>query len=100
MVKKDEDKKEPIQNNYSLAWLYKGLTTNLLSSMLSYAIYFYWHSLLNQYFRSNSDTQKLSTWEIFMVTSLAGIIATSITNPLWFINTRVSLCKDVNKGVI
>lgn len=35
-----------------------------------------------------------------MATSLAGVLATIATNPLWFINTRVALSKDYNKGVL
>jgi len=42
---------------------------------------------------------KLSTVELFMATSLAGILSTILTNPLWFINTRVSLSKG-DKGVL
>ena len=42
---------------------------------------------------------KLSTVELFMATSMAGILATILTNPLWFINTRVSLSKG-DKGVV
>ena len=34
-----------------------------------------------------------------MATSLAGVLATILTNPLWFINTRVSLSK-ADKGVL
>ena len=77
--------------------------------MASYAIYFWWHSLFQQVFRESKAQSsgghidvaevKLSTVELFMATSMAGVLATILTNPLWFINTRVSLSKG-DKGLL
>jgi solute carrier family 25 (peroxisomal adenine nucleotide transporter), member 17 len=64
--------------------------------MASYALYFWCHSLFHQLFRErHADSHgKLSTVELFLATSIAGVLATIATNPLWFVNTRVALRKD------
>ena len=102
------DEKAKLQD-YSIKGLYRGLSTNLSATMASYAIYFWWHSLFQQVFRESKAQSsgghidvaevKLSTVELFMATSMAGVLATILTNPLWFINTRVSLSKG-DKGLL
>ena len=69
-------------------YLYSGLTTNLVAQALSYGLYFWW---LRFFKETLFHSQIMTSAEIVTVTTMAGVIATCMTNPIWFVNTRLSL---------
>ena len=77
--------------------LYKGLDVALAGSICSYGIYFWWY----RYFKNIMSTfkggsQKFTSAEVTIITAGAGIIGSVMTNPFWFLNTRMTLRKDKN----
>jgi adenine nucleotide transporter 17 len=74
------------------AELYRGMLPLLAGNVVSYNIYFYFYELFQQYLPAK---KALST---LLASTLAGIISTLCTNPLWYMQTRLSLNKEGPEG--
>lgn len=62
--------------------------------MVSFAIYFFWYRLLKNTYYHVLKKSTLSDLDITIITALSGVINSMITNPIWFVNTRMALAKD------
>jgi solute carrier family 25 folate transporter 32 len=92
-------KKKPIQS------LYRGLTPNLIGNASSWAIFFYFKSIIEKQlllFHSGSsggalrgndasgDSQNaLTPLDYFLASGISGTIITMSTNPIWVLKTRM-----------
>jgi solute carrier family 25 folate transporter 32 len=85
-------KDRPIQR------LYRGLTPNLIGNASSWAIFFYFKSIIeNQLFqfhnrpsaKSGIERRSLTPADYFLASGLSGTIITLTTNPLWVLKTRM-----------
>ena len=74
--------------------LYKGLETGLIGTVVSFAIYFFWYRLLKNTYYHILKKKELSDLDITIITFLSGVINSVLTNPIWFLNTRMTLAKD------
>lgn len=74
-----------------LATLYRGLTPNLLGNSTSWALFFYFKSLLETplaAYRSRHSTH-LHPTDYFLTSLSAGLLTTLATNPIWVLKTRM-----------
>lgn len=72
---------------------YKGLGAALIGTIASSGIYFWWYRFWKNVFFNYLKRKSLSDLDISVITFLAGFINSVITNPIWFINTRMSISK-------
>lgn len=79
--------------------MYKGLQTGLIGTVVSFGIYFFWYRFFKNAFRHFTGKEQFSDLDVAIITALSGIINSLMTNPIWFINTRMTLAKE-KKGVI
>ena len=71
--------------------LYKGLSSGLIGVVLSFATYFYWYRLLKNFWYRVLGREELGDLDISLITFLSGMINAFLTNPIWLLNTRMSL---------
>ena len=62
--------------------------------MCSFAIYFFWYRLLKNTYYHIFRKKTLNDLDITVITFLSGVINSVLTNPIWFLNTRMTLAKD------
>jgi hypothetical protein len=74
--------------------LYKGLSTGLIGTVVSFAIYFFWYRLLKNTYYHVLKKKTLSDLDITIITGLSGVINSVLTNPIWFVNTRMTLASE------
>jgi adenine nucleotide transporter 17 len=79
--------------------IYKGLKSALIGSVLSYAIYFFWYRMLKNVYYKSLSRVALSDLDITIITFFSGVVTSLFANPIWLINTRMTLSKD-KKGLI
>jgi len=65
----------------------------------SFGIYFWWYRFWKNVFYGFLRKKELSNVDITVITALSGVINALMTNPIWFINTRMSVAKE-KKGLI
>lgn len=78
-----------------MSGLYKGLSAGLLGTVVSFGIYFFWYRFFKntlKYFRGTNTS--FSDLDITLITFFSGVINSLLTNPIWFLNTRMALAKD------
>jgi len=73
---------------------YKGLSSALLGVVVSSGIYFWWYRFFKNIFKHVLKRSELSDLDISIITLLSGSINSLMTNPIWFINTRMTLSKE------
>ena len=71
--------------------LYKGLNAALVGTVFSYGIYFWWYRYLKNAFARRLKRDKFSNVEMTVITAIAGTLSSIFSNPIWFINTRLSI---------
>lgn len=72
--------------------LYRGLTSAIVGSGLSWALYFGWHEGFKRWILSLRKGQKrLSASDEMLAAAMAGVLTTLIVNPIWVINTRMKV---------
>ena len=74
--------------------LYKGLGSGLIGTVVSFGIYFFWYRFFKNLWYHFFKRELLSDLDITAITVLSGVINSLCTNPIWFINTRMSLAKE------
>jgi adenine nucleotide transporter 17 len=74
--------------------LYKGLSTGLLGTVVSFGIYFFWYRLLKNLYYQVLRRKSLSDLDISVITLCSGVINSVLTNPIWFVNTRMTLATE------
>jgi adenine nucleotide transporter 17 len=79
--------------------LYKGLTTGLFGTVVSSGIYFFWYRLFKNLWSHLLQKKALGDFDVAVITLFSGVINSVLTNPIWFLNTRMSVTKD-KKGII
>lgn len=108
----EEDKKHHIHKHFS-SWeflkqlinkegyltFYKGLQSGLIGTVVSFAIYFFWYRLLKNYFYHTLKRTTLGDLDITVITLLSGVINSILSNPIWFLNTRMTVAKE-KKGLL
>ena len=85
--------------NEGLLAFYKGLNTCLFCTVVAYGLYFWWYRFFKRVWYDIFERETLSQMDIFATTTLASVIATFITHPMWFVNTRMTLSKG-KRGVV
>lgn len=78
---------------------YKGLQSGLIGTVVSFAIYFFWYRLLKNYFYHTLKRTTLGDLDITVITLLSGVINSILSNPIWFLNTRMTVAKE-KKGLL
>jgi len=73
---------------------YKGLGTGLIGTVASFGIYFFWYRFFKNLFKHITGRDTFGDLDILIITVLSGVINSVLTNPIWFINTRMSTSKD------
>ena len=72
----------------------------LIATVASYGTYFFCYRLWKNVFTTYFKVKELDSRHIMAVTSAAGSTSSVIANPLWFVNTRMTISKDkVPKGI-
>ena len=77
-----------------ISGLYKGLSSGLIGTVVSFAIYFFWYRLFKNFYYHVLKRKALSDLDITLITLASGVINSVLTNPIWFINTRMALAKE------
>ena len=70
---------------------YKGLKVALVGTVASYGIYFWWYRALKNIFSNILKRNKFSNGEMTLITGIAGSIASVFANPIWMLNTRLTI---------
>jgi hypothetical protein len=70
---------------------YKGLKMAIIATVFSSGSYFFLYNLLKKIILSFTKT--LTKRHIALMTAIAGALSSVITNPFWFLNTRLTLAK-------
>ena len=78
-------------DNEGILGLYKGLSSGLIGTVISFAIYFFWYRFLKNVFKHFTGRNTFSNLDITLITFFSGVINSVLTNPIWFINTRMAL---------
>jgi len=74
-----------------LATLYRGLTPNLFGNSTSWALFFYFKSLLETPLAAHRSrhSSHLHPSDYFLTSLSAGLLTTLATNPIWVLKTRM-----------
>ena len=73
---------------------YKGLSSALIGVVFSYGIYFWWYRFCKNLWKEVLKRKELSELDISIITFISGTINSVMTNPIWFINARMTISKD------
>lgn len=74
--------------------MYRGLGVGLIGTVVSYGIYFFWYRFLKNIFYHSLKRTELTDIDITVITMAAGCLNSFVTNPIWFVNTRMSISKE------
>ncbi len=74
--------------------LYKGLQSGLIGTVASFGIYFFWYRFFKNAYKHFLGRETFSDLDVAIITALSGVINSVMTNPIWFINTRMTLAKE------
>lgn len=80
-----------------LKLFYRGLSANVLASMVSWGSYFTLYAICKNHIFSISSQSTVSFWEYFASSCISGAITLVVTNPLWLIKTRLLLQSNTSK---
>ena len=74
---------------------YKGMASALLGVIVSSGSYFFCYRLLKNVVLSRLKIleNELNSKQIMLITALAGLTSSAFANPIWFMNTRMTLAK-------
>jgi len=75
------------------------LGSGLIGTVVSFGTYFFWYRLFKNLCKHLTGSEVFNDLQILVITVLSGVINSICTNPIWFINTRMSIAKD-KKGII
>ncbi|KAL8674613.1 MAG: hypothetical protein Q9168_000988 [Polycauliona sp. 1 TL-2023] len=82
--------KEILKNDGIVQGFYRGLSPNLAGNSLSWALYFLWYSQTKAALQAHyADGSRLSYYDFFLASGLAGALTAICTNPIWVIKTRM-----------
>eukprot|EP01097_Dermamoeba_algensis_P000894 TRINITY_DN132_c0_g1_i1.p1 TRINITY_DN132_c0_g1~~TRINITY_DN132_c0_g1_i1.p1 ORF type:complete len:305 (+),score=47.98 TRINITY_DN132_c0_g1_i1:113-1027(+) len=83
------DALQKIISTEGVSGLFSGLTSGWVGTALTQGVYYYWY----EFFRAlrGSGKRTLSTSENLLVASAAGVLTAVITNPIWVVNTRMTV---------
>jgi solute carrier family 25 folate transporter 32 len=100
--------KELVSKQHPIQSLYRGLTPNLIGNASSWAIFFYFKSIIEKRFllfhsgsaagsrgafrgkNTSSDSQNaLTPLDYFLASGISGAMITMSTNPIWVLKTRM-----------
>ncbi|CAD6505701.1 BgTH12-01191 [Blumeria graminis f. sp. triticale] len=81
--------------------LYSGLTSALFGISVTNFVYYYWYELTRSSFevaalRSGRHPKRLTTVESMVAGAIAGSTTVLLTNPIWVVNTRMTIRKQNN----
>ena len=76
---------------------YKGLKMALIATVASYGIYFFCYRFWKNFFTKKYNIKEFQMKHIALITFFSGTTSTCFANPLWFINTRMTLAKQEDK---
>jgi hypothetical protein len=65
----------------------------LVGTVASYGIYFWWYRALKNIFANMLKRNKFNNKEMTLITAIAGSIASVFANPIWMLNTRLTIQK-------
>ncbi|CAG2173382.1 unnamed protein product, partial [Oppiella nova] len=73
-----------------LSGLYRGVTPNCVGSGASWGLYFLFYNSIKSRMSGN-QTVNLGAGRHMMAAAIAGVITTSLTNPIWVVKTQMCL---------
>ena len=73
---------------------YKGLQMALIATVASYGTYFFCYRAWKNIFTMMWKVKELEMRHIALLTAFSGSTASVIANPLWFVNTRMTIAKE------
>jgi adenine nucleotide transporter 17 len=85
------------------AGLYAGYKSAMFGLAIFQGIYYYWYALFGLLFQGPNNMRELSAIGNLLVASLAGCMTATLTNPIWVVNTQMSVerkNRTSGKGVI
>lgn len=74
--------------------LYRGLKVALIATIVSYGVYFWWYRFLKNKLAFHLGHNNFSQGQMIILTAIAGILSSAISNPIWMVNTRLSTQKN------
>ena len=78
--------------------MYRGLQAALVGTVFSFGVYFWWYRFLKNQVSRMLKRETFSNVEVTMITAIAGCISSICSNPIWFLNTRMTLQKPDKDG--
>ena len=63
----------------------------LVGTIASYGIYFWWYRAFKNMFAAYLKRSKFNNFELTVITALAGSISSIFSNPIWMLNTRLTI---------
>ena len=90
---------QDVYKREGMAGFYAGLESALFGIALTNGVYYYWYEYTKSFLTALSSAKSgpssaksaLTAWQSFVAGSVAGIACVLITNPVWVVNTRISL---------
>ncbi|KAJ3090961.1 hypothetical protein HK102_002085 [Quaeritorhiza haematococci] len=74
--------------------LYSGLSSAMFGIAVTQGVYFYWYELVKATFEKAAQKKRaMTTIESIIAGALAGSATATLTNPIWVINTRLTVKK-------
>ncbi|TPX44017.1 hypothetical protein SeMB42_g02111 [Synchytrium endobioticum] len=75
-----------------ISGLYSGIESALFGIGVTNGVYYYWYELVKAFFDPTS--RGMTTAESMIAGAIAGSATTLITNPIWVLNTRMTVSKN------
>ena len=92
---------EEIIKTEGISSFYRGLNMALVGTVASYGSYFFCYRLWKNLLSWLLKIKTLTPLHISLITFLSGSMSTVFANPIWFINTRITIDKEKAKqGVV
>ena len=90
-----------IKRTEGIRGLYKGLGPNIVGVAPSRAIYFWAYSTAKKYVNSSLPKRNRDTPLVHVLAAgMAGFTASSLTNPIWLVKTRLQLDKASGENTL
>ncbi|KAL9043203.1 MAG: hypothetical protein Q9180_000030 [Flavoplaca navasiana] len=82
--------KDILKNEGITKGFYRGLSPNLAGNSVSWALYFLWYSRTKAALEAHhANGKRLSYYDFFLASGVAGALTAVCTNPIWVIKTRM-----------
>ncbi|KAJ1496925.1 hypothetical protein HMI56_005912, partial [Coelomomyces lativittatus] len=80
--------------NESNKMVISGIHSALFGIAITNGVYYYWYEMVKGLFIKASNRKMMSTPQSMLAGAIAGAATVLLTNPIWVINTRMTVKKD------